>query len=153
MGQSRGVPLRLLINRRRRNQQKGGDFLGREKDKKREEKFFGEKREASCRNGGRKGKKKRKPRGGKILEKEQRTNAREEEGGEQKTEGRVCFWEEWSSGKTEEKRKKILKTDKRSREGQKQRTTLRREGEPQAKQLTQFPYCHQHRELSAAHPW
>jgi len=152
MGQSRGVPLRLLINRRRRNQQKGGDFLGREKDKKREEKFFGEKREASCRNGGRKGKK-RKPRGGKILEKEQRTNAREEEGGEQKTEGRVCFWEEWSSGKTEEKRKKILKTDKRSREGQKQRTTLRREGEPQAKQLTQFPYCHQHRELSAAHPW
>jgi hypothetical protein len=40
MGQSKGVPLRLLINRRRRNQQKGGDFLGREKDKKREEKFF-----------------------------------------------------------------------------------------------------------------
>ena len=35
--------------------------------------------------------KKRKPRGGKILEKEQRTNVREEEGGEQKTEGRVCF--------------------------------------------------------------
>jgi hypothetical protein len=64
--------------------------LGREKDNKREEKFFGEKREASCRNGGRKGKK-RKPRGGKILEKEQRTNVREEEGGEQKTEGRVCF--------------------------------------------------------------
>jgi hypothetical protein len=47
MGQSRGVPLHLLINRRRRNQQKGGDFLGREKDNKREEKFFGEKREAS----------------------------------------------------------------------------------------------------------
>jgi hypothetical protein len=89
MGQSRGVPLHLLINRRR-NLQKGGDFLGRERDKKREEKFFGEKREASCRNGGRKGKK-RKPRGCKNLEKEQRTNVREEEGGEQKTEGRVCF--------------------------------------------------------------
>jgi hypothetical protein len=45
-----------------------------------------------------------------------------------------------------------LKTDKRSREGQKQRTTLRREGEPPAKQLPQFPYCHQHPELSAAQP-
>ena len=48
--------------------------------------------------------------------------------------------------------KKILKTDKRNREGQKQRTTLRREGEPPAKQLPQFPYCHQHSELSAGQP-
>ena len=45
-----------------------------------------------------------------------------------------------------------MKTDKRNREGQKQRTTLRREGEPPAKQLPQFPYCHQHRELSVAQP-
>jgi hypothetical protein len=35
---------------------------------------------------------------------------------------------------------------------QKQRITLRREGEPQSKQLPQFPDCHQHCELSAAQP-
>jgi len=93
------------------------------------------------------------------------TERREKRGGKERKPRGAKFWRkregQWQRGKKRNRiekenkpgvGKKIFKTDKRNREDQKQRTMLRREGEPPAKQLPQFPYRHQHRELSAAQP-
>jgi hypothetical protein len=155
MGQSRGeLPLLLLINRRRREGEGGAKFW-------RERRAVTEREARPSRVKEQKTEAKRKKQRGKTFGKKRRTETggslhRGEEGPFLTTWAPpLCFLFAATTAPSSCHHQRCQRQQNqrgRRETEQKQRTTLRREGEPPSKQLPQFPDCHQHHELSVAQP-